>query len=77
MNISCYEQHTCNFIIFNNKKFTDDEAAKEFKICSQREIDELFNSTKNTKDIIIGCTIVFLSILIIFILIVKNKHEKN
>jgi len=82
INILCYEQHTCEFITYNNRSFTDAEAGNQFKICSKKEINEILDPTKNKKDFlftIIGGIAIILSItiLIIFILIEKNKFQKD
>jgi len=85
INISCYEKHTCESISYNNKIITDNEAEKEFKICSQKEVNEILNKINNNKSssftilryIIVGVVVILISVLIIFIFIEKNKSKKQ
>lgn len=75
INILCYEYHTCKNIYYKNVFIDDNEAEKEFKICSTEEIREFLNSKKNknssliiigniTLGVVIGIPVIFVTMKI-------------
>jgi len=84
--ISCYEPHTCETIIFNNKAISDVNAQKEYKICSKEETDKNYNSNDKQSNtmfiieliIVIECIIIIIiSSLFILRCIKKRSNIKR
>jgi len=85
INVICYQHKTCETILFNDRNFTDAEADKEFKICSQKEVNEILNelgiekgsSPMVTVGIIIGCIVFILIGALVAFILIKRKRSKN
>jgi len=86
VNIECYEPDTCKSVIYKNNEYTDEKFQKEYKICTEEEIEEILSSINITREsyklsfllIILGSVIIlFIGFLITFMLIKKKISNKR
>ncbi|KAL6592531.1 hypothetical protein U3516DRAFT_788891 [Neocallimastix sp. 'constans'] len=76
INISCYEPNTCKMIHLNGISLSDAEVKNELKICT-REENLIQDSKSNSLYIMSGIFFILIGIIILLVLIKKNRSKKR